>query len=350
LYQGNKVGYQLIQGKRTVKRVAINGLGRVGRLLLRRYLQSDFQEFAIVAVNDPTPADNLIYLLKYDSVYGRADFGIRHEKNQLWLDDLVLPLFAETDPARLPWDKLEIDIVMECSGHFTKRTDAIKHINAGAHRVVISAPSPDADITLVLGVNEKAFDPNRHFVISNASCTTNSLAPPLKVLDDQFGVEQALVTTIHAYTSSQSMVDQAAGKKIRGRAGAVNIIPTATGADAATVLVLPQLKDRLSALALRVPIPDGALTDISVLLKAPVTVAQVNQAFRNASEHELQGILAYSDEDLVSSDIIGNPHSAIIHGQSTRVVLDHFVKLQVWYDNEFAYACRCLDLLERLPL
>lgn len=333
-----------------MKRVAINGLGRVGRLLLRRYLQSGSQEFAIVAVNDPTPADNLVYLLKYDSVYGRAGFGVYHDKGQLWLDDVALPLYAETDPEQLPWDELEVDIVIECSGRFTKRAGAVKHINAGARRVLISAPSPDADVTLVLGVNEKTFDPDRHFVISNASCTTNSLAPPLRVLDEAFGVEQALVTTIHAYTSSQSMVDQAASKNIRGRAGAVNIIPTVTGADAATVLVLPQLKDRLSALALRVPIPDGALTDISAHLKAPVTVAQVNQVFRDAAENQLQGILAYSDEDLVSSDIIGDPHSAIVHGQSTRVVSDHFLKIQVWYDNEFAYACRCLDLLERLPL
>lgn len=333
-----------------MKRVAINGLGRVGRLLLRRYLQSNFEEFAIVAVNDPTPADNLVYLLKYDSVHGRANFGVQYEQGKLWLDDLALPLYAETDPELLPWEKLKIDIVIECSGHFTKRADAIKHINAGASRVLISAPSPDADVTLVLGVNEQSFDPERHFLISNASCTTNSLAPPLKILDEQFGVEQALITTVHSYTSSQSMVDRAASKHIRGRAGATNIIPTATGADAATALVLPQLKDRLSALALRVPVPDGALTDISAHLKKPVTMEQVNEAFRNAAENELDGILTYSDEELVSSDIIGDPHSAIIHGLSTRVVQNHFVKVQAWYDNEFGYACRCLDLLERLPL
>lgn len=333
-----------------MKRIAINGLGRIGRLLLRRYLKGGFGQFSLVAVNDPMPVDNLVYLLKYDSIYGRAKFGIDTNDGKLWLDDLELPLFSEAEPADLPWQDLEIDLVIDSSGRFTRRADAIKHIDAGAGRVLLSAPSPDADLTMVLGVNENAFDPERHFVISNASCTTNSLAPPLKVLNDRFGVEAALVTTVHAYTSSQSAVDTTARKKGRGRACAINIIPAATGADAATVLVLPQLKGRLSALALRVPVPDGAITDISAELRSAVTADEINDAFKAAALGPLRNILEYSDEELVSSDIIGNPHSAVVHGLSTRVVRDKLVKLQVWYDNEYAYACRCLDLVERLPI
>ncbi len=333
-----------------MKRIAINGLGRIGRLLLRRYLEGGFEQFSVVAVNDPMPVDNLVYLLKYDSIYGRAPFGVQMEDGKLWLDDFSLELFSETDPAQLPWQDLEIDLVIDSSGRFTRRADAIKHIDAGASRVLLSAPSPDADITLVLGVNENSFDPDRHFVISNASCTTNSLAPPLKVLDDQFGIEAALVTTVHAYTASQSMVDTMSRKKGRGRAGAINIIPATTGADAATVLVLPQLKGRLSALALRVPVPDGAITDISAQLRDDVTVDQVNAAFKSAALGSMLDIIEFSDEELVSSDIIGNTHSAVIHGLSTRVLRDKLVKVQVWYDNEYAYACRCLDLLERLAI
>lgn len=333
-----------------MKRIAINGLGRIGRLLLRRYIESGSQEFALVAVNDPMPVENLLYLLKYDSVHGRAKFGSQFLDDKLWLDDIAIPLFCETDPGQLPWEDLEIDVVLECSGHFTKRAGAVKHLDAGARRVLISAPSADADITLVLGVNENDFDPERHFVISNASCTTNSLAPTLKVLDDQFGVEQALVTTVHAYTASQSLVDTSASKPIRGRAGALNIIPTSTGADAATMQVLPQLRDRLSALAVRVPVANGSLTDISVELRDTAKVADINDAFKSAAEDKLYGILGYSDEELVSSDIIGTPYSAIIHGLATRVVRDRHAKVLAWYDNEYGYACRCLDLLERLPL
>ncbi|MBB3060160.1 type I glyceraldehyde-3-phosphate dehydrogenase [Microbulbifer rhizosphaerae] len=332
-----------------MKKVAINGLGRIGRLLLRRYLQGGFKRFNLVAVNDPMPLENLLYLLRYDSIHGRADFEVSGEQGKLAVGALELPLFAEKDPAKLPWSEEGVDVVIECSGHFTKRAGAAKHLEAGARRVVISAPSPDADITLVLGVNDADFDPEHHKVISNASCTTNSLAPPLKVLDDAFGIEQALVTTIHAYTATQSLVDTAAGKKIRGRAGAINIIPTATGADAATALALPQLKGRLSALAVRVPVADGSLTDISAQLRNAADTKEVNAAFRAAAEGDLKGILAYSEEDLVSSDIIGDPHSAIIHSLSTRAQ-GNLVKVQAWYDNEYGYACRCLDLLERLPM
>ena len=332
-----------------MKRVAINGLGRIGRLLLRRYLQGGFERFTLVAVNEPMSPENLLYLLKYDSVHGRLGCDVSIEQGKLHLGNLTIPLFAETDPASLPWGKEGVDQVLECSGRFTKRAAAAKHLDAGAARVLISAPSADADITLVMGVNEGDFEPERHHVISNASCTTNSLAPALKVLDEAFGIEQALVTTIHAYTASQSVVDQAASKKIRGRAAAINVIPTGTGADAATVGVMPQLKDRLSALAVRVPVADGSLTDISAQLKNAASAEEINAAFRAAAQGELRGILAYSDEDLVSSDIIGDPHSGIVHGLSTRSQ-GQLAKIQVWYDNEYGYSCRCLDLLERVLL
>lgn len=332
-----------------MKRVAINGLGRIGRLLLRRYLQGDYKRFSLVAANEPMSAENLLYLLKYDSVHGRLERQVSIEQGRLRLDKLDFPLFSETDPAKLPWGEEGVDLVLECSGRFTKRAGAAKHLDAGAGRVLISAPSADADTTLVMGVNESDFDPGRHHVISNASCTTNSLAPPLKVLDDNFGIEQAQVTTIHAYTASQSVVDQAAAKKIRGRAAAINIIPTGTGADAATVTVMPQLRDRLSAVAVRVPVVNGSLTDICAQLKNAADAEQVNAALKAAAEGQLRSILAYSEEDLVSSDIIGDPHSAIVHGLSTRCQ-GNLAKIQVWYDNEYGYACRCLDLIEQILL
>ncbi|WP_193164220.1 type I glyceraldehyde-3-phosphate dehydrogenase [Microbulbifer hainanensis] len=332
-----------------MKRVAINGLGRIGRLLLRRYLQGDYKRFTLVAANEPMSSENLLYLLKYDSVHGRLERDVSIEKGKLHLDKLELSLSSEMSPEKLPWDDEGIDVVIECSGHFTKRAAAAKHLEAGARRVLISAPSPDADIMLVMGVNETDFEPDLHHVISNASCTTNSLAPALKILDDNFGIEQALVTTIHAYTASQSVVDQPAGKKIRGRAAAVNMIPTGTGADAATVAILPQLKDRLSALAVRVPVADGSLTDISAQLKTGSNAEEINRVFKAAAAGELSGILDYSEEELVSSDIIGNPHSGIVHGLSTRTQ-GNLAKVQVWYDNEYGYACRCLDLLEQVLL
>ena len=333
-----------------MKRVAINGLGRIGRLVLREYLNSHYDDIEIVAVNDLVTIDNLAYLLKFDSVHGRALFDVSVEENKLKLGDKLIPVFAEKDPEKLPWKALGVDVVLEASGAFRKHKDASKHLKAGARRVLISAPADDPDKTLVMGVNEHEFDPGKHYILSNASCTTNSLAPPLKVLLDNFGIEQAHVTTVHAYTISQNMVDGAKRNMIRGRAGAVNIIPTSTGADKATVEVIPQLKDRLAAIALRVPVVDGAITDISVMLSKDVDIESVNAAFKAAATGAMNGILAFSDEELVSTDIIGDPHSAIVHGLSTKVIQKRFVKLQVWYDNEFAYAKRCLDLIQTLSL
>lgn len=344
-----------------MKRIAINGLGRVGRLVLRQMLERPLHDnkgnkdtIEIVAANDLVSCDDLAYLINYDSVHGRLKVPVKVEgdtlQHTLQQEEKRIKIFAEKDPANLPWKALNVDVVLECTGLFIKRELSAKHLQAGARRVLISAPAKDADVTIVLGVNEEDFDPVKHQVVSNASCTTNSLAPALKVLLDNFGIEQVLVTSVHAYTASQAIVDKAARKKHQGRAAAVNLIPTSTGADVATVSVLPALKDRIRAIAIRVPVPDGALTDISAVLKKPVTAEEVNAAFKRAAEGSMQGILGYSEEELVSSDIIDDPRSGIVHALSTLVVQDRMVKVQVWYDNEFAYACRLLDVVERLPL
>jgi len=304
----------------------------------------------MVAANDLVPPDDLAYLLKYDSVHGRAPFPVNATGDGISMGDINLKIYAEKDPAQLPWKKLGVDVVIESTGLFTKRELAMKHLQAGAKRVIISAPSPDADITIIMGVNESQFRPEQHKVISNASCTTNSLVPPLKVMLDAFGVERALVTTVHAYTGTQGLVDKPSRKRIRGRAAAVSLIPTTTGSDVATTMVLPELKGRLRALAIRAPIPDGAITDIVADLKKAVTPKDVNAAFRAASEGAMKGILGYTEEELVSADIIGDLHSGIVHALSTVVVQDTMVKVQVWYDNEFGYSRRLLDTIVRLPV
>lgn len=331
-----------------MKKIAINGLGRVGRLILRRYIEGSYRNFSIVALNDPMPLDNIHYLLKYDSVHGPLQREVTITDHTLCVDDQSFALYNRRDAESLPWDEPKIDFVLECSGQYRHHNRVMQHIKAGADRVVITAPSGDADITLVMGVNEDNFDPEQHIIISNASCTTNCLAPVLKILMDDFGVERALVTTVHAYTASQSMVDVAAGKPHRGRAGALNIIPTTTGADACTMLVLPELRDRVIALALRVPVANVALIDISAVLTCDVKKEEINNAFRQAARGTMRDIVQYSDEQLVSSDIIGNRYSAVIHGLATRVLQRNMVNIFAWYDNEYAYACRCLDLLEKL--
>jgi len=333
-----------------MKKIAINGLGRIGRMVLRHYMDVRQEEVELVAANDLVPTDDLAYLIRYDSVHGRATFPVEATEHAVKMGDMTLNIYAEKDPAQLPWKKLGIDVVIESTGHFTKRELAAKHLEAGARRVIISAPAPDADITIVIGVNEDKFDPKNHRVISMASCTTNSLAPPLKVLMDSFGIARAMATTVHAYTASQALVDRPDKKRDRGRAAAVSLIPSTTGSDVATTLVLPELKDRLRALAIRAPIPDGAITDIVADLNKSTTVEQVNAAFKRAAEGPLKGILGYTEEDLVSADIIGDTHSGIVHALSTQVVQGSMVKLQVWYDNEFGYSRRLLDVIERLAL
>ena len=334
-----------------MKRIAINGLGRIGRLILRHYMSESRGDVEIVAANDLVPPDDLAYLIRYNSVHGRAPFSVEATDNGLKLDDRQIRVTAVKDPAELPWNDLGVEVVFECTGRFTEREASARHLRAGARRVVIGAPSKDADFTVIMGVNQHAFDPAKHQIISNASCTTNSLVPPMKVLLDLFGVEMAVVTTVHAYTATQGLVDHPEKKKIRGRAAAINLVPTSTGSDIATIQVLPELTDRLRALAIRAPVVDGAITDISAMLAKPVTVGAVNEALREAAaEGPLAGILGYTEEELVSSDIIDDLHSSIVHAQSTRVVRERMVKIQCWYDNEAAYARRMLDIAVRLPL
>jgi glyceraldehyde-3-phosphate dehydrogenase type I len=329
-----------------MKNVAINGLGRIGRMVLRHYLLDPPDSIRIVAANDLTPPDELGYLMHYDSVHGRAAFPIKTGPNYMELGPKKIDIVSEKDPAVLPWKKFGIDIVLECTGLFRKRDDAAKHIQAGASKVVISAPAASADLTVVMGVNEHFYDAARHHVISNASCTTNSLAPAVKVLKDAFGIDYVMATTVHAYTASQALVDRAARKRRRGRAAAVSLIPTSTGAAEATALVIPELKGKMDAIAVRAPIPDGAITDIVAHLKNDVSVEVVNAAYEKAAHGELKGILDYSDDELVSADIIGDTHSGIVDGTSTRVIINRVAKVLVWYDNEYGYARRLLEMAD----
>jgi len=331
-----------------MKKVAINGLGRIGRLVLRHYLSDPPDNVEIVAANDLTPIDDLAYLLRYDSVHGNASFPIEAGSDYLQLGPKNVNILNEKGPENLPWKSLGVDIVLECTGLFRRREDAAKHMEAGASKVIISAPSESADLTIVMGVNERLYEPQKHEVISCASCTTNSLAPVVKVLNDAFGIEDLMVTTIHAYTASQAIVDRPARKRRRGRAAAVSLIPTSTGAAKATALVIPELKGRMDAIAVRAPIPDGALTDIVAHLQKDVSVETVNALLKNSAEGELRGIIDYNDDEIVSADIIGNPHSGIIDAPSTRVIMNRVVKVLVWYDNEYGYARRMLDLASYL--
>lgn len=329
-----------------MKKVAINGLGRIGRLTLHHYVTIGSKDIEIVAANDLTPNDELAYLLRYDSVHGRALYPIDYGSDYISYRSKKIKILNEKDPANLPWKAFGVDIVLECTGLFRKRQDAEKHLRAGASKVIISAPSDTADITINLGVNEEYYNPMKHHIISNASCTTNSLSPAIKVLDDAFGVERLMVTTVHAYTASQALIDRSAKVKRRGRAAAVSIVPTTTGAAKATSLILPKLNGKMDAIALRAPIPDGAITDIVAEVKNNVTVKDINDTFRNAAMSKLQGILSYTEDELVSSDIIGDLHSGTVDGTLTRVVDGKMVKVLVWYDNEAGYAKRLLELAE----
>lgn len=329
-----------------MKRVAINGLGRIGRLVLRHYLTFSSNSVDIVAVNDITSVDDLSYLLNFDSVHRKPSFQAYSKPGFLEIGEKQIQVFNEKDPAQLPWKQYNIDIVLECTGLFTKHTDAIKHLQAGAKKVIISAPSETADITIVRGVNHQMYNPKTHHIISNASCTTNALAPAVKVLNDTFGIHHLLVTTVHAYTASQALVDRSSKRWRRGRAAAVSLIPSTTGAAKATALVLPQLKGKMDALAIRAPIPDGAIVDLVAELKNDATVESVNEAYKRAAQGDLNGILAYSEDELVSADIIDDMHSGIIDSTLTRVVDNHMVKVGVWYDNESGYAKKLLELVE----
>jgi len=327
-----------------MKKIAINGLGRIGRLILRHFLADPLDQIDIVACNDLTPIEDIAYLMKYDSVHGRCQVPVEVSGNLITGAGKSIEYFCIKDPGELPWQRLGVDIVLECTGFFSKRSGAAKHLAAGASHVAISAPCKDADLTCVLGVNEQEFNPKEHAVVSNASCTTNALAPVLKVLHDNFIIDHAMATTIHAYTATQALVDRSARKRRRGRAAALSLIPTTTGAANAITEVLPSLTDKISAVAIRVPIPDGALVDITAQLQSDITVDEVNSFFAEAAQSTMQQIMEYSEEGLVSADIIGNTHSAIIDGLSTDVLKKRMVKVMAWYDNEAAYAKRMLDL------
>jgi glyceraldehyde 3-phosphate dehydrogenase len=329
-------------------KVAINGLGRIGKMVLWHYVTTKPQNVDIVVANggSGTPED-LAYMLKFDSVHGKFPVSVEYTDNSLIIDGKEIKVVSERDPEKLPWAEMGVDIVIEATGKFTKRDAAAKHLKAGAKKVVITAPGKEVDKTFVLGVNHNEYDPENHHVVSNASCTTNSLAPAMKVLEDVFGVESALITTIHAYTSSQVTIDRKnPGKHRRGRAAAINIIPTTTGAAKATIEVIPSLKGKMHAMALRVPVADVAVTDISATLKKTVSAEEVNKAFEEAAKTYLNGILDITYDEVVSSDMINNPHSSVIDGLSTAVADGNKVKILAWYDNEFGYAKRVLELTE----
>jgi glyceraldehyde 3-phosphate dehydrogenase len=324
-------------------RVAINGFGRIGRNILRAAKKYG-ADLEFVAVNDLTDADTLAHLLRYDSVHGRYPGSVEVSGDGLKVDGSGLRVTAERDPARLPWDELGVDIVFEATGIFTQADKARAHMDAGAKKVVITAPAKGEDITIVLGVNEDRYEADNHHIISNASCTTNCLAPVVKVLLDSFGFRRGVMTTIHAYTNDQNILDLPHKDLRRARAAAMSIIPTTTGAAKATGLVLPQVKGRIDGLAMRVPTPDVSIVDLVAELEQDVSVEQINQAMRDAASGNLEGILEVSDEPLVSIDYVGHPASSIVDARSTFVIEDRLVKVVSWYDNEWGYSVRCVDL------
>ncbi len=325
-------------------RVAINGFGRIGRLVLRATLRHAADELDIVAVNDLTDSRTLAHLLKYDSVHGAWPGEVEATDDGLRVDGREIRVLSERDPADLPWKDLGVDLVLECTGLFTQREKAAKHLEAGARKVILSAPGKGEDITIVLGVNQDRYDPEAHSVISNASCTTNCLAPVAKVLLDAFGFRRGLMTTVHAYTNDQTTLDAPHKDLRRARAAAVSMIPTTTGAARATSLVLPELKGKLDGMAIRVPTPDVSLVDLTCELESDVTVDTVNDAFRAAAAGPMKGILGVSDEPLVSIDYVGNPHSSVVDALSTAVIGERMVKVLSWYDNEWGYSMRVTDL------
>jgi len=325
-------------------RVGINGFGRIGRSLFRAAYKDPEIEF--VAVNDITDARTLAHLLKYDSIMGIFKEEVKWTDNSILVQGKEIRVFAEKDPASIPWKDLGVEIVVEATGKFKTKAEANKHIQAGAKRVIFSAPATDPDITIVMGVNEKAYDPQKHFVLSNASCTTNCVAPVAKVLHDAFGIEKAFMTTIHAYTNDQRILDQPHKDLRRARAAAVSQIPTTTGAAKAVGLVMPELKGKIDGIAIRIPTPNISLVNLVALLKKKVSVQEVNEAFKRAAANELKGILDYTDEELVSVDFMGNPHSAIVDGPFTRLVDENLVEVLAWYDNEWGYSCRLYDLIK----
>ena len=325
-------------------RVGINGFGRIGRQVIRaaRLQKADIE---FVAVNDLTDTKTLAHLFKYDSVHRTYKGDVRAGDGMITIDGANVKVLAEKDPAKLPWKDLGVDIVLESTGRFTDAAAAKKHLDAGAKKVIISAPAKGEDLTIVLGVNEQKYDSAKHHIVSNASCTTNCLVPMVKVVRDNFGFVRGSIVTVHSYTNDQNVLDLPHKDLRRARAAAVSIIPTTTGAAKATALVIPELKGKIDGIAIRVPTPNVSLTDLTVVVDKAVTVAQVNDAFKQAAAGALKNILAYTDEELVSADYIGDPHSCIIDGKSTNVVDGLLIKVSGWYDNEWGYSSRCVDLI-----
>ncbi len=323
-------------------RIGINGFGRIGRMAFRAML--DKKEVEVVAVNDITDAKTLAHLLKHDSVHGSLKHQVKAEGNQIMLDSHAFRVLAERDPAKLPWKDLKVDVVIESTGLFTARDKAALHLSAGARKVVISAPADGVDVTLCMGVNQEAYDPAKHDVISNASCTTNCLAPVAKVLHENFGIVHGLMTTVHSYTSDQMLHDGPHKDLRRARAAALSLVPTSTGAAKAIGLVLPMLKGKLDGIAIRVPTPNVSVVDLTATVERDADESTVNAAMKKAAEGELRGILAYSDEPQVSVDFNGNPHSSIFDAPLTKVLGKRLVKIFSWYDNEWGYSNRLADV------
>ncbi len=325
-------------------RVAINGLGRIGRAVLKICLDKGIN---VVAINDLTDVKTLAYLLKYDSIYGNYKKKVEAKKDFLKINNKKIKVFSKAEPDKLPWKKLNVDIVVESTGFFVNQAE--RHIKAGAKKVLISAPSKKCDITVVLGVNEEKLK-KEHKVISMGSCTTNCLAPVAKVLSDNFGIKRGFMTTVHAYTNDQKILDVSHKKLRRGRGAAINIIPTTSGATISVAEVIPKLKGKMDGLALRVPVACGSIVDFVAELEKEVTKEQVNNAFKKAALGKLKGILQYTEEELVSSDIIGNPHTSIVDGLSTQIISEtgNLIKVLSWYDNEYAYSCKLVDLIKKV--
>jgi len=325
-------------------RVAINGFGRIGRQVLQAGIMDPDIEW--VAVNDLTDTITLAHLLKYDSVHGRSKYTVEARPDGIVVAGKFIKVLSEKEPLKLPWKDMNIDVVVESTGFYTDREGAQKHLTAGAKKVVISAPAKGVDITLVKGVNEHSYDKSKHHIISNASCTTNCLAPMVKVLNDNFGILKGFMTTVHAYTADQRLVDAPHKDLRRARSAAVSIVPTTTGAAKTVAEVIPELKGKLDGISLRVPVPDGSVTDFVCILKKPVTIEEINTLFKNVAEYHLKGILEYCDEPIVGIDIVHNNHSVIFDALSTMVIDGTFVKIIGWYDNEWGYSNRMVDIVK----
>lgn len=337
-----------------MRNIAINGFGRIGRIFLRIALKDkEFEALAnIIAINDLGDTNTLAHLFKYDSVHGKFDGQVTIDKNEnsLVIDNHKIKVFSEKDPEKLPWKSLQVDLVLESSGKFNDREKAIKHIHAGATKVVISAPAKNPDITMILGINDEKYKPKEHHIISMASCTTNALAPVAKILNDDFGIEKGYMTTVHAFTNDQNLLDLSHRDLRRARSATESIIPTTTGAARSIGEVIPELKGKLDGMALRVPISDGSIIDLVVTLKRDVTNAELNNTFKQSSEGKFKNILSFTEDPIVSSDIIGDPHSSIVDGLSTMVLGEkgNVVKVLSWYDNEYGFAFRMVELVKHI--